>query len=121
VNIILDADIRSFFTEVSQEAGQGVDIVLTDVYHLPFEDGSVDIVLSGQMLEHCGQFWRVFNEIFRVLKPDGLAFVIAPSSGPVHRYPVDCYRFLSRLLPGSRRVVGIASRSVLDRRTRPLV
>jgi predicted O-methyltransferase YrrM len=75
------------------EAGPGVDVVLTNVYHLPFEDGSVDIVLSGQMLEHCGQFWRVFNEIFRVLKPDGLAFMIAPSSGPVHMYPVDCYRF----------------------------
>ena len=84
-----DAD----YIGVDLEPGPGVDVVLTDVYHLPFADNSVDIILSGQMLEHCGHFWRVFSEISRILKPEGLAFVIAPSSGPVHRYPVDCYRF----------------------------
>lgn len=81
------------YVGVDLEPGPGVDLVLDDVYSLPFEDNSLDLVLSGQMLEHCGQFWRVFSEISRVLKPEGLAFTIAPSSGPVHRYPVDCYRF----------------------------
>lgn len=81
------------YVGVDLEEGPGVDVVLSDVYHLPFEDGSVDLILSGQMLEHCGQFWRVFSEIYRVLKPEGRAYLIAPSSGPVHRYPVDCYRF----------------------------
>lgn len=81
------------YTGFDLEAGPGVDVVLQDPYHLPLEDRSIDLVLSGQMLEHCGQFWRVFNEIERVLTPGGLAFIIAPSAGPVHRYPVDCYRF----------------------------
>lgn len=81
------------YVGVDLEQGPGVDVVLSDVYHLPFEDASVDLILSGQMLEHCGQFWRVFNEIHRVLGPGGRAYLIAPSSGPVHRYPVDCYRF----------------------------
>ncbi|KAF0125487.1 MAG: type 11 methyltransferase [Xanthobacteraceae bacterium] len=81
------------YVGVDLEAGPGVDVTLSDTYQLPFADGSFDVVLSGQMLEHSGQFWRVFKEIFRILKPDGLAFVIAPSAGPVHRYPVDCYRF----------------------------
>ena len=84
---------RVEYVGVDLEPGPGVDVVLDDVYKLPFEDGSVDLVMSGQMLEHCGQFWRVFLEVFRVLKPEGLAFMIAPSTGPVHRYPVDCYRF----------------------------
>lgn len=75
------------------EPGPGVDRILDDPYHIPLEEGSVDTVLSGQMLEHCAHFWRVFQEIARVLKPGGLAFVIAPSGGPIHRYPVDCYRF----------------------------
>lgn len=70
---------------VDLEPGPGVDLVLSDIYTLPFEDNSVDLVLSGQMLEHCGQFWRVFSEISRVLKPEGLVIAIAPSSGPVHR------------------------------------
>jgi len=73
--------------------GPGVDRVMADPYHIPQADGSVDVILSGQMLEHCAHFWRVFQEVARVLKPGGLAFVIAPSAGPIHRYPVDCYRF----------------------------
>jgi SAM-dependent methyltransferase len=70
-----------------------VDIVLSDPYRLPLPNASVDIVLSGQMLEHCEFFWLTFQEMVRVLKQDGFIFLIAPSTGPIHRYPVDCYRF----------------------------
>ena len=49
--------------------------------------------ISGQMLEHCEFFWLSFAEMLRVLKPDGYLFLIAPSGGPIHNYPVDCYRF----------------------------
>lgn len=42
---------HAHYVGVDLEAGNGVDVVLEDVYTLPFEDGSVDIVLSGQMLE----------------------------------------------------------------------
>jgi glycosyltransferase involved in cell wall biosynthesis len=45
------------------------------------------------MLEHCGFFWRSFGEMSRVCSPTGMIFLIAPSAGPIHRYPVDCYRF----------------------------
>lgn len=73
--------------------GPGVDIVLEDPYRFPLEDASVDFVVSGQMLEHCEFFWQSFTEMMRVLKPEGFLFLIAPSAGPIHRYPVDCYRF----------------------------
>lgn len=72
---------------------QGVDIVLEEPNRLPLDDASMDIVLCGQMLEHCEFFWLTFSEMVRVLKPGGYLFLIAPSSGPEHRYPVDCYRF----------------------------
>ena len=75
------------------EARTGVSIVLDDPYMLPLEAGSVDIVISGQMLEHCEFFWRSFDEMVRVLRPGGYIFLIAPSAGPIHNYPVDCYRF----------------------------
>jgi hypothetical protein len=74
--------------------GPGVDLVLRDPYKIPLPDASVDVVLSGQMLEHCEFFWLAFVEMCRVVKPDGFLFVIAPSTGDIHRYPVDCYRFL---------------------------
>jgi hypothetical protein len=38
-------------------------------------------------------FWVLFTEILRILKPDGLLYLNAPSNGWVHRYPVDCWRF----------------------------
>jgi SAM-dependent methyltransferase len=72
---------------------EGVDIVLQDPYRIPVPDGTFDIVLSGQTFEHCEFFWLAFQEMVRVVKHDGFVFLIAPSSGPIHRYPVDCYRF----------------------------
>lgn len=74
-------------------AGPGVDVVMEDPYRFPMPDASVDFVISGQMLEHCEFFWLAFSEMVRVLKPDGFLFLIAPSAGPIHRYPVDCYRY----------------------------
>jgi SAM-dependent methyltransferase len=75
------------------QPGNGVDVVLQDPYRLPFPDGEIDLVISGQMFEHCEFFWLAFREMVRVLHPEGYLFLIAPSSGGVHRYPVDCYRF----------------------------
>ena len=71
----------------------GVDVVLDDPYRLPFEDGSVDIVVSSSCFEHSELFWVLFLEIMRVLKSPGLFYLNAPSNGTFHRYPVDCWRF----------------------------
>ena len=72
---------------------KGVDIVLEDPYKLPFEDESVDVVLSSSCFEQSEMFWLVFLEILRVLKPNGLFYLNVPSTGSFHRYPVDCWRF----------------------------
>lgn len=87
------SDPKFRYQTVDLSPGEGVDIVLEDPYRLPFDDDSIDVVLSGQMLEHCEFFWLTFSEMIRVLKPDGFLFLIAPSAGPIHSYPVDCYRF----------------------------
>jgi SAM-dependent methyltransferase len=87
------------FTEhryVSADADpeSGADVVLDGSCALPFADESFDVVVSGQTFEHVGHFWKLFAEMVRVCRPDGVVIVVAPSAGPVHRYPVDCYRFL---------------------------
>jgi SAM-dependent methyltransferase len=74
-------------------AGKGVDVILTDPYHLPFEDNSADIIVSSSCFEHSEFFWMSFLDIMRVLKPTGVFYLSAPSNGPFHRYPVDCWRF----------------------------
>ena len=73
--------------------GNNVDIVQKDPYIIPFEDNTFDIVTSTSVFEHSNMFWVLSNEIFRVLKPNGIFYLNAPSNGPYHTYPVDCYRF----------------------------
>lgn len=75
-------------------AGPNVDIVLQHPYDWrEIKSGSIDVFISGQVLEHVEYFWITMLEISRVLKPGGLACIIVPSGGPEHRYPLDCWRF----------------------------
>lgn len=79
---------------IDMAAGKNVDIVLQDPYDWrEIRSGSVDVMVSGQAFEHIEYFWSTMLEITRVLKPEGLCCLIAPSGGPEHRYPVDCWRF----------------------------
>ena len=80
-------------TAVDLEPGPGVQVVLDDPYQFPFDEDSIDVVISGQAFEHAEFFWELFREMCRVVRRDGFVFLIAPSAGPIHRYPVDCYRF----------------------------
>jgi SAM-dependent methyltransferase len=81
------------YVGVDSAQGTGVDVVLENTYKLPFDDDSVEIVVSSSCFEHCQMFWVLYLEIMRVLKPSGLFYLNAPSNGAYHRYPVDCWRF----------------------------
>ena len=75
-------------------AGKNVDIVVKDHYNWrEIADASFDVVISGQCLEHVEFPWLTVKEAARVLRPGGTFLLIVPSAGPVHRYPVDCYRY----------------------------
>ena len=100
------SDDQFDYLAVDLQAGPGVDVVLDDPYRLPFDSGAVDIVISGQAFEHVEFFWKLFEEMMRVLSPDGLIFLIAPSAGPIHRYPVDCYRFYPDSMAALARYTG---------------
>jgi len=79
---------------VDVEAAENVDIVINNPYEWEeIQSDSVDILISGQTLEHIEYFWLTMLEIARVLKPGGMCCLVAPSSGYEHRYPVDCWRF----------------------------
>lgn len=72
--------------------GPGVDFV-ADVTHLPFEDGTYDIVLSMQVLEHVTDPQKVVQEMARVLKPGGQLFLTTPQSSPLHNLPWNFFNF----------------------------
>lgn len=83
------------YTGLDLRPGKNVDLVLSNPYHwqeLPSH--TADVFITGQTFEHIEYFWITILEIVRVLKPGGLCCILAPSAGPIHRYPVDCWRFL---------------------------
>lgn len=82
------------YTGLDMVAGDNVDLVLKTPYAWrEVASGSVDVLISGQAFEHIRYVWITMLEVARVLKPGGLCIIIAPSGGPEHRYPVDCWRF----------------------------
>jgi len=79
---------------MDMNSGKNVDIVLENPYSWKeICSNSVDVLISGQAIEHVEFFWITMLEIARVLKPGGLCCIIAPSAGHEHRFPVDCWRF----------------------------
>ena len=73
--------------------GKNVDIVMENSKVIPLETDSIDLVISGQCIEHCKTPWILVEEMSRILKPGGLCIITAPAIWQVHRYPVDCFRY----------------------------
>jgi len=79
---------------LDMQGGDNVDIILQTPYVWnEVASGSADVLISGQAFEHIEYFWVTMLEVARVLKPNGICCILAPSSGPEHRYPLDCWRF----------------------------
>lgn len=73
--------------------GENVDIVLEDPYKYPFDNSSIDVIISGNTFEHIEYPWKAFEEINRVIKPGGLICIIVPSFGGKHE-EFDAWRIL---------------------------
>lgn len=80
------------YTGVDFRPGPGVDLV-ANVENLPLATGSVGTVLAFSVFEHVKRFWKGFDEVYRVLRPDGVFLVCTPFYFHVHAYPHDYWRF----------------------------
>lgn len=81
------------YTGADIEAGRNVDVVLTDPYYWKeIPSNSIDVLLCSQVFEHIRYPWVTIYEVARVLKPKGIAILIAPAAGLEHRWPYDCWR-----------------------------
>lgn len=111
----LFAEPRWTYVGVDMAAGKNVDLVLREPYRWrEISAASADVIVSGQTFEHTEFFWLTMREIARALKPEGLCCIIAPSSGPEHQYPVDCWRVYP---DGLRAVARYAGLDVLEATT----
>jgi SAM-dependent methyltransferase len=96
--ILLNSDLDVIETDVYR--GPRTRIVC-DGHDLPFVDHSFDCVICQAVLEHVIDPWRVADEIWRVLKPDGYVYSEVPFMQQVHGGAFDFTRFT---LLGHRRL-----------------
>ncbi len=69
--------------------------IFYDGKSIPFEDGSVDTVVSFEVFEHVFDLDGLLHEIRRVLRPDGKLVFTMPFAWPEHEEPYDFGRYTS--------------------------
>jgi SAM-dependent methyltransferase len=90
-------ELRSLFPKqdyigLDIREGPGVDRV-GSVEALPFPDASIGCVLAFSAFEHVQRFWLGFEEVKRVLRPDGVFLLSCPFHFRIHNHPSDYWRF----------------------------
>jgi SAM-dependent methyltransferase len=95
-------DLRGLFpgrpyVGVDFRPGPGVDCVAS-VESLPQADASVGTVIAFNTFEHVQRFWVGFEEVYRVLRPDGVLLLSCPFYFHQHGFPSDYWRFTPQAL-----------------------
>ena len=70
-----------------------VDVVLASFYNWQFDNDYFDVIISGQVLEHVEFPWIWIKEVTRILKPNGMCILIAPTVSKEHKCPIDTFRY----------------------------
>jgi 2-polyprenyl-3-methyl-5-hydroxy-6-metoxy-1,4-benzoquinol methylase len=83
--------------------GHGVNVSLSDAVGetLPFSDESFDLVTLDSVLEHVQDPLRVIEEVSRVLRPKGIAYLVTPNKWSIFNILHDPHyeMFLVVVLP----------------------
>lgn len=89
INLGCGKNKRKGFVGIDKiDFGQGI-VRNLDTYCLPFSDNSIDEVFSQHFLEHTKEPMDIINEIWRVLKPDGVAEIIVPHKDNPRAYALN--------------------------------
>ncbi|HTR81892.1 MAG TPA: class I SAM-dependent methyltransferase [Bacteroidota bacterium] len=64
--------------------GLPVDARVSDAEHLPFNDGSFDVVYSFGVLHHTPNTQKAIDEVYRVLKPGGKIIIMLYHKNSLH-------------------------------------
>lgn len=82
-------------------------------YRLPYPSNYFNVILTTKViLEHVSEPQLVVDEMYRVLKPGGKAFLIAPHIRRQHQAPHDYYRFTEYALNSILNKSGFTSISI---------
>ena len=93
----LYADLRPFFlgkeyfgTDIRN--GPGVDIIL-DLHEIDLPTESVGTVVTLDTIEHVEYTRKAADEMYRILKPNGILLLSSHMKFRIHNFPNDYWRF----------------------------
>lgn len=78
LNLGCGKDIREGYINIDRFPGNGVDIVCDLNDGLPFKNEQFDMVYASHILEHVIDIHNVVQEIYRVMKPEGILEIKVP-------------------------------------------
>lgn len=67
--------------------------MVSDLHQLAVADGTYDIVICSQVLEHLPEPEQALQELYRVLKPGGRLWLSTPLFFEEHEVPHDYFRY----------------------------
>jgi SAM-dependent methyltransferase len=108
---LLGVDLVAAGLRKAHELVPDAELFLADVCALPFEGGSVDAIVSANLLEHVGDDRAALREIARVLRPGARAALVVPAGPGLYDY-YDRYlgherRYARGELAGRARAAGL--------------
>lgn len=77
INVDINPSFSPYVSKAAEEAGVGerVSTMLADAHDLPFRDNYADIIVSRASFQFWDDKLQAFSEIYRVLKPGGIAYI----------------------------------------------
>lgn len=69
---IIAVDISDEMLKITKRKFHDVDCVNADATNLPFPDNSFDIAIAAFLIIHLRDLTKVFDEIYRILRPGGI-------------------------------------------------
>ncbi len=78
---IYGVDVSSDSIAYAEEnyGGSNIEYIVGDGEKIPLKDGSVDVVISFETIEHIKDYKRFMSEVRRILKKDGLLVLSTPN------------------------------------------
>lgn len=87
-----ESDLHSGLINIDVDRSEQTDC-LGDALELPFGNGSFQLVLSQEAIEHVADPFQAVREMGRVLKADGVLYLQVPFVLGYHPDPEDYWRF----------------------------
>ncbi len=91
------ADLRPFFSGkkyvgADMRKGPGVDVLL-NLHNIDLPSKSVGTALVLDTFEHVEYPRKAIDELYRILKPNGIIIISSVMNFPIHDHPADYWRF----------------------------